>query len=161
MLLYFHKQMKDSKLQANVNMKYVGKGNKKLKRYKVGQTFTKNFTITEEKVNNFALLTGDKNPIHIDEGYAKNTIFKKRLAHGMLVGSCISNVLANDLPGQGTIYLSQTFSFKNPVFIGDTVIVTVKITDIREEKNIMFLETTCLKENKVIVIEGESCVKYN
>jgi 3-hydroxybutyryl-CoA dehydratase len=132
-----------------------------MKRYEVGQAFTKNFTITEEKVNNFASLTGDKNPIHIDEEYAQKSIFKKRISHGMLVASCISNVLANDLPGQGTIYLSQTLSFRSPVFIGDTVTVIVKITKIREDKNVMFLQTTCLREDKTIAIEGESCVKFS
>lgn len=117
--------------------------------------------ITEEKVNNFASITGDMNPIHIDEEYAKKSIFKKRISHGMLVASYISNVLANDLPGPGTIYLSQTLSFKKPVFIGDTVTVKVEITKIREDKNIMFLKTDCLNEEEKTVIEGESCVKFD
>ena len=79
----------------------------------------------------------------------------------MLVASHISNVLANDLPGPGTIYLSQTLSFKKPVFIGDSIIVKVEITKIREDKNIMFLETQCLNEKMEPVIEGESCVKFD
>jgi 3-hydroxybutyryl-CoA dehydratase len=141
-------------------MTSLWKGKLKLK-YKIGQTFTKNFAITEEKVNNFASTTGDMNPIHIDEEYAKESIFKKRISHGMLVASHISNVLANDLPGPGTIYLSQTLSFKRPVFIGDIITVKVEITKIREDKNIMFLKTDCLNEQEKIVIEGESCVKFD
>ena len=129
--------------------------------YKVGQKVSKKFLITDEKVKQFAQTTGDKNPIHLNEEYAKTTSFKKRISHGMLVASHISSVLANDLPGPGTIYLSQTLTFKKPVFIGDSILVEVEIIKIREDKNIMTLVTNCYNNQLELVIEGESCVKFN
>ena len=81
----------------------------------VGKIDSITVTITEEMINNFAKVSGDFNPIHVNEQYAKKTIFKKRISHGMLVASFISRVIANKLPGPGTIYLSQNLSFKHPV----------------------------------------------
>ena len=130
-------------------------------KYEEGKFFSKKFLITEDKVKNFAMVTGDVNPIHLDKEYAKNTVFKKRISHGMLVASCISNVIANDLPGPGTIYLSQNLSFKKPVFLGDAVNVVVEIIKIKKEKKIMFLKTQCLDEQEAIIIDGEAVVKFN
>jgi len=130
-------------------------------KYEEGETFSKKFLITEHKVESFALITGDVNPIHLDQEYAKNTVFKERISHGMLVASCISNVIANDLPGPGSIYLSQNLNFKKPVFLGDMVNVVVEITKIKEEKKIMFLKTQCLDDEEDIVIDGEAVVKFN
>tara|TARA_B100000963_G_scaffold354115_1_gene370032 strand:+ start:248 stop:643 length:396 start_codon:yes stop_codon:yes gene_type:complete len=130
-------------------------------KYEEGETFSKKFLITEHKVESFALITGDVNPIHLDQEYAKSTVFKKRISHGMLVASCISNVIANDLPGPGSIYLSQNLNFKKPVFLGDMVNVVVEITKIKEEKKIMFLKTQCLDDEEDIVIDGEAVVKFN
>ena len=135
---------------------------KRLKlKYKIGQKVSKKFSITDEKVKQFAQTTGDKNPIHLNEEYAKTTLFKKRISHGMLVASHISNVLANDLPGPGTIYLSQTLTFKKPVFIDDDILVEVEIIKIRDDKNIMTLVTNCYNDKSELVIEGESCVKFS
>ena len=117
--------------------------------------------MSEEKVNKFADVTGDRNPVHIDKEYAKSTIFKKRICHGMLVSSCISNVVANDLPGPGTIYLSQTLSFRHPVFLDDTVTVNLEIVKIRQDKNIMTIKTTCENQDNKLVIDGEAVVKFN
>ena len=130
-------------------------------KYKVGQTFQKQFPMSEEKVNKFADVTGDRNPVHIDEEYAKSTIFKQRVCHGMLVSSCISNAIANDLPGPGAIYLSQTLSFRHPVFLGDTVTVDLEIIKIRQDKNIMTIKTTCENQDNKLVIDGEAVVKFN
>lgn len=130
-------------------------------KYSIGHTFQKQFVMSEEKVNKFADVTGDRNPVHIDEEYAKSTIFKQRICHGMLVSSCISSAIANDLPGPGTIYLSQTLSFKHPVFLEDTVTVNLEVAKIREDKNIMTIKTTCKNQNNVLVIDGEAVVKFN
>lgn len=130
-------------------------------KYEEGEIFSKKFLITQHKVESFALITGDVNPIHLDQEYAKNTVFKERISHGMLVASCISNVIANDLPGPGSIYLSQNLNFKKPVFLGDMVNVVVEITKIKEEKKIMFLKTQCLDDEEDIVIDGEAVVKFN
>ncbi len=130
-------------------------------KYNIGQSFQKQFSMSEEKVIKFANITGDKNPVHIDEEYAKNTIFKQRICHGMLVSSCISNTIANDLPGPGAIYLSQTLSFKHPVFLEDTVTVNLEIVKIRQDKKIMTIRTTCQNQNDKLVIDGEAVVKFN
>ena len=130
-------------------------------KYKVGQSFSKEFHITLEKVQKFSEVTGDKNPVHLNEEYAKNSIFGKRVAHGMLVSSCISNLLANDFPGPGTIYMSQSLSFKKPVFLGELITVKLKILKIREDKKIMTIETLCENKKQETVLEGEAVVKFN
>lgn len=126
----------------------------------IGKIQTITVTITEKMIKDFAKVSGDFNPIHIDEGYAKNTIFGKRISHGMLVGSFISNVIANKLPGPGTIYLSQNFSFKKPVFIGDEITAIVEVLEKKEQKPVYRLKTTCVNQDDKVVIEGESYVRY-
>lgn len=124
---------------------------------KPGQKFSKSFEITEAMINGFAEYTGDKNPIHLDEEYARGTIFKSRIAHGFLVGSLISSVLGNDFPGNGTIYLSQTMKFLKPVYIGNVIKVVVEVTEITD-KNWLRLKTECLNQDEVNVIIGEAIV---
>ena len=126
----------------------------------IGKVETMSVTITEQLINDFAKVSGDFNPIHIDEEYAKSTIFGKRISHGMLVASFISNVIANQLPGPGTIYLSQDLSFKKPVFIGDEITATVEVLEKKDNKPIYKLKTTCFNDRKETVIEGESYVRY-
>ena len=91
--------------------------------------------ITDEDVINFAKLTGDVNPIHILDSFAKTTMFKERIAHGMLVSSFISTILGTKLPGKNTIYLSQNVSFRAPVKIGDTLRVVAEVIKKRDDKN--------------------------
>lgn len=120
-------------------------------------SFTK--TITEADIMLFAGVTGDMNPVHIDDTYAENSIFKRRIAHGMLSAGLISTVLGTKLPGPGAIYLKQTLAFKKPVFIGDTVTATVTVTalDIADEKRRKItLETTCTNQNGDVVLAGEA-----
>ena len=92
----------------------------------IGTQATLSRTITEDDILLFALVSGDHNPIHLDAEYAEKTLFGKRIAHGFLIGSLISAVLGNDMPGPGSIYLGQTLKFLAPIHIGDTVTVTVK-----------------------------------
>lgn len=113
-------------------------------------------TITETDVVNYAGLSLDINPIHLNNEYAKNSIFKERIAHGMLTSGLISAVLGTKLPGEGSIYLSQTLKFVPPVKIGDTVTAKAEITDINYEKRIITLKTTCMNQNKNIVVDGEA-----
>jgi len=126
----------------------------------IGKEEALTVTITSEMVNDFAKLSGDLNPIHIDEEYAKQTIFGKRISHGMLVASLISNVIANKLPGPGTIYMSQDLSFRKPVFINDEVTAVVTVLEKKKEKPIYKLKTVCVNQNNEIVIDGESYVRY-
>ena len=109
-------------------------------------------------VENFARATGDYNPIHMDEDYARGTIFKKRVVHGMLHAGLISVIVGTRFPGPGTIYLSQTLKFSKPVFIGDEVTYRLKVLKYSEEKNRLRLETVCINKRGETVLIGEALV---
>jgi 3-hydroxybutyryl-CoA dehydratase len=125
---------------------------------KIGQksSFTK--SITETDVYLFAGISGDINPAHINEEYAKGTFFKKRIAHGILSGALISAVIGVQLPGPGTIYASQSLNFLAPVYFGDTITSTVEVKEIFKEKNRAVLTTLCTNQNGVVVTKGEAIV---
>lgn len=127
---------------------------------KIGDTATRSKTIADADIRAFADVSGDHNPIHLDDEFASQTMFGKRIAHGMLSASLISAVLANDLPGHGSIYLGQTLKFVAPVFIGDEITARVTVTFVREGKPIAKLETVCTNQRGEIVIEGEATVHY-
>jgi 3-hydroxybutyryl-CoA dehydratase len=124
----------------------------------IGQQFSTSREVTDELVRRFAEVSGDYNPIHLDEEFAKTTRFGRRIAHGMLSGAFISAVLGNEFKDMKIVYLSQTMKFTAPVFIGDTVTATATITAIREDKNIVTLETVCTNQNGDILVKGESAV---
>ncbi len=112
--------------------------------------------VTDEMVREFARITGDNNPLHLDDDFAKKSIFGKRIVHGMLVVSLISKVLGHDFPGAGTVYVSQSVRFRKPVYVNDTVKIRVEVKDKNSEKNRIFLSTTVLdNEKKVITGEAE------
>lgn len=123
----------------------------------VGQTAQQSKTITETDIILFSAVSMDTNAIHLDEEYAKTTRFGTRIVHGMLTGSLISSVLANRLPGPGTIFLSQSMKFLAPVHPGQTITAKVTVTEITPEKNRVRLETICTVEGKR-VLEGEAVV---
>ena len=125
---------------------------------KIGDTFTKERLVTDELVRAFAEVSGDYNPIHLDEEFAKTTRFGRRIAHGMLSGAFISAVLGYEFAEKKIVYLSQTLKFTAPVFIGDTVTTTATITNIREDKQIVTMETVCTKQDGEVVVKGESAV---
>ena len=127
-------------------------------KFKPGDTASLSKTIGDDDIRAFANATGDHNPLHLDEEFAKQTRFGKRIAHGMLSASLISAVIANELPGQGSIYLGQTLQFVAPVFPGDTVTARVTVTSIREDKPIIKLETVCTNQRDEVVIRGEATV---
>src|SRR5918994_7915527 len=109
-------------------------------RFSVGDSAEITKTITDGDVQAFADLTGDHNPVHVDDEFAKTTRFGRRIAHGMLTASLISSVLANKLPGEGSVYLGQTLQFVAPVFPGDEVTARVTVKEVREGKPIVKLE---------------------
>ena len=115
-------------------------------------------TVTETDIYLYAGITGDFNPAHVNEAYAKNTFFKTRIAHGMLTAGFISAIIANQLPGPGTIYLKQDLSFLAPVHIGDTITGRVEILELMAEKNRVRLKTTCSNQDGVVVLSGEGLV---
>ena len=124
----------------------------------VGQIHESSVTITEEMVERFAQATGDHNPIHLDEDYAKETIFKTRIVHGMLQAGILSGVLGTRFPGIGTIYLSQTLKFLKPVFIADEITFRVKVLEVFKDKNRVRLETICTNQRGETVLTGEALV---
>lgn len=123
---------------------------------KVGDSFSKSREVTDELVRAFAEVSGDYNPIHLDEEFAQSTRFGRRIAHGMLSGAFISSVLGYELTERKIVYLSQTMKFTAPVFIGDTVTTTATVTNIREGKNIVTMETVCTNQNGETVVGGEA-----
>jgi len=122
----------------------------------IGDSASLSKTFTDEDVRSFATISGDKNPIHLDDEYAAGTRFKKRLVHGILTSGLISAVLGMQLPGPGSVYIRQTLNFRAPVYIGDTITATVRVTKIREGKPIATLETTCTNQDGIVVIDGEA-----
>jgi len=118
--------------------------------------FTK--TVSEADIYLYAGITGDFNPAHINEEYAKDTHFKGRIAHGMLMGGFISTVIGNQLPGPGTIYLKQDLEFLGPVRIGDTITAEVEVMEIMEEKKHVRLRTTCVNQAGKQVVDGYALV---
>ena len=124
----------------------------------VGQSASFTKPITERDVYTFAGFSGDLNPAHITEPYAKGTRFGRRIAHGMLSAGLISAVIGMQLPGPGTIDMGQTLKFLSPVRIGDTVTATVKVTSIDEQRRRAVLETTCTNQEGTLLISGEAKV---
>lgn len=119
-------------------------------------SFTK--TVTEADVVNFAGVSGDFNPAHIDDVSAKASMFGQRIAHGMLSAGFISAVLGMQLPGPGTIYMGQELKFLKPVYFGDTITATATVVERNEEKNRLKLETTCTNQRGEVVISGFATV---
>ncbi len=113
----------------------------------IGSRASRTRTISEEDITLFAQISGDNNPLHLDEEYAAQTFFGRRIVHGSLVASLISAVLGNELPGPGSIYLGQTLKFMAPVHIGDTITVIVETIAVREEKRLVTLHTECTKSS--------------
>ena len=124
---------------------------------RVGMFTTHAKTITEADIVLFAAVSGDNNAIHTNEEFAATTIFKGRIAHGMLSASVISAAIANKLPGPGAIYMSQNLRFRAPVRAGDTVRATVTVKELIPEKHRVLLSTCCTVRDEV-VIEGDALV---
>ncbi len=121
----------------------------------VGQFDTFSKTISETDITLFGAISGDFNPAHFDQEYAKKTRFKKRIAHGMVATSLISGVLGMKFPGPGTIYIDQSLRFLAPVYIGDTITAKVEILE-KLPKNRIKIRTSCVNQDGDIVIDGEA-----
>jgi acyl dehydratase len=124
----------------------------------IGDSFSTSRTVTDELVRAFAEVSGDHNPIHLDEEFAKTTRFGKRIAHGMLSGAFISAVLGNEFKHRKIVYLSQTMKFTAPVYLNDTVTAKATVTRMREERGIVTLETVCTNQDGEILVKGEAVV---
>jgi 3-hydroxybutyryl-CoA dehydratase len=121
----------------------------------VGMTAVYTRTVTEADIVLFCGISGDSNPVHLDEQFAQKTMFKGRIAHGMLTASFISTVLGTKLPGPGCIYVSQSLKFRAPVHIGQTVTARVTVRKVDPVRGRVTVETVCYVED-ILVIEGEA-----
>lgn len=124
----------------------------------VGMSGTVSKRITEEDVDTFAKVTGDYNPMHVDEEFAEKTQFHKRIAHGMLSAGMISACLGNKMPGPGAIYLNQSLRFDKPVYFGDVLVATAKVEKIEQKAHfqIVTLSTIVTNQNGDVVTEGQA-----
>lgn len=133
---------------------------KKVEAIKIGQSFCKRFKATDEVVRAIAAVSGDRNPVHLDDRYAAGTVFGKRIAHGLFCLNGISMILGNYFPGEGTILIKQEFSYRKPVYIDDEIEICVSVQEINIEKEIVKLECTCKNQNGEVVLCGYSKVKW-
>jgi len=123
--------------------------------FSVGMESTMEKVVTLEDIKKFADVSGDFNPVHLDDEFAKKTIFKGRIAHGFLTASFISTIIATELPGPGSIYLKQSLKFLAPVYINEKILIKVSIVEVNIEKRKLKLSTECFK-NKTLVLTGEA-----
>ena len=126
---------------------------------KIGMTYELRKSFSSEEVVKFSQLSLDNNPVHTDDAYAQDTIFKSKIVHGFLSGSLFSAIIGTKLPGNGSIYLNQTMNFRRPIFHNQLVVARVTIVDIKYDKNIVFLDTVCYDEYNNILIDGTAVVK--
>ena len=127
---------------------------KSIHELKIGDSAQISKTITEADIELFARATGDFNPVHLDQAYSEKTMFKGRIAHGLLSVGFLSSILGNILPGHGTIYLSQEVKFLAPVRIGDTITAGVEVIELISEKNRAKFRTTCINQDGKLVVDG-------
>ena len=126
-----------------------------LEEIEIGMEVSYTQTITDSDVKAFSGISGDKNPVHMDDEYAKNSRYKKRIAHGMLSASFFSALFGTKIPGEGCVYVAQSLRFKRPVYLDDTVVASVIVTSVDLKKKRVFFQTLCKVNNK-IVIDGEA-----
>ncbi len=125
---------------------------------KTGMSVEVKSVVTDEMIRLFAKASGDINPIHLDDDFAEKTNFGKRIAHGMLIASFISSAIANELPGHGTVYRSQTLKFKHPAFIGDEITTRIEVADMIERTHTVTLKTKCSNQDGKVLVMGEAVV---
>ena len=125
---------------------------------KMGQSAEVVHTVTEKDIQVFGDLSGDYNPLHFNEDWAKTTMFRGRIAHGILTAAFISTAIGMHLPGPGTIYMSQSMRFLGPVRIGDTITARVEVVMLNDEKERITLKTTCTNQEGKVVMDGEALV---
>ncbi|MGE5801944.1 MAG: MaoC family dehydratase [Gemmatimonadota bacterium] len=123
---------------------------------RVGQTARRTLTLTAEHVRLYSEITGDRNPLHFDEAFTAGTRFKRLLVQGGLTTGLLHALVAMDLPGPGTVFLSQNWRFTNPVFIGDTITAEAEVKSVHETKPVTQLAITVTRQDGVVVLEGEA-----
>lgn len=129
------------------------------KELKIGMSYELVKSFSQDDVKAFALLSMDNNPIHLDQEYARNSLFKRNIVHGFLVGSLFSAIIGTKMPGEGSIYLNQSMVFRKPVFWDQTVRAVVKVEELYPEKHRVLLSTNCYDTENNVLIEGTALVK--
>ncbi|MFK5949207.1 MAG: MaoC family dehydratase [Methylococcales bacterium] len=122
-----------------------------LENIKIGMKVSYSQTITDADVKNFAGISGDHNPVHVNDEFASTSRYKKRIAHGLISGSFFSALFGTKLPGPGCVYVAQSFNFKRPVYLEDTVTATAEVTNIDLKKRRVFFNTLCKVRNKIVI----------
>lgn len=130
-------------------------------KFKVGDSDSVTMTITDEMVRAFAALSGDDNPVHVDDAFAAKTRFGKRIAHGMLLGALLSRVAGTKIPGPGTIVISQDIRYKEPCYIGDTVTAEIKILHMRADKPVIKIASRVTNQDGAILIDGGAILYFD
>ena len=121
----------------------------------IGMTASSCHVISDDDIRLFANISGDTNSVHLNDDYAKQTIFKKRIAHGLISASFFSALFGTELPGEGCVYVQQNLQFKRPVYIGDDVVALIEVISIDIQKRRVFFKTTCKVKNK-LVLDGSA-----
>ncbi|MDX9731187.1 MAG: MaoC family dehydratase [Bdellovibrionales bacterium] len=129
--------------------------------FKVGDSASVTVTVTDELVRAFADLSGDMNPIHMDDSYARKTRFGKRIAHGAILGSLLSRVAGTKLPGPGTIVISQDIRYKSPCYIGDIATAEIKIIHMRADKPVIKVASRVTNQHGNVLIDGGAILYFD
>ena len=124
----------------------------------VGQTATRSVTITEAMVEQYADLTGDRNPLHFDDEFCRSTRFGERIAQGGITTGMINTLIAMDLPGPGSVFISQNYKFPNPAYIGDTLTATITVKSVKPDKPVTEIAVLIKRQDGAPVLEGEAWV---
>ena len=143
--------MKLRYMRCNINMEVT--------EFRIGQSGTFSKTLTQTDVYSYAGISGDFNPVHVNEMEAKNSLFGKQVVHGMLTASLISTVIGTVMPGKGSIYLGQNLKFLKPVFFGDTITAVVTVLEIDVERSVLKLQTQEFNQYNDMVVDGTAMVK--
>ena len=120
-----------------------------------GQSASRSLHVDEKHIERYAELTGDRNPIHVSESYALRTRFKRRIAHGGITTGLISALIAEELPGPGSVFLHADWSFQNPVYIGDTITAKAEVLSVRQDKPVAVLRTSVFNQDEIMVLDGQ------
>jgi 3-hydroxybutyryl-CoA dehydratase len=127
----------------------------------IADSYRYDFSFTQNDVQNFAMASGDFNPIHLDDNYARNTVFKRRILHGFLGGSIFSKVFGTLFPGNGTIYLKQSMIFYKPMFTDVNYTAFFEVIDVMKDKNRALVKTEIKDSNEQLIIGGEALIQHD
>lgn len=125
----------------------------------VGHTASEQREVTLDAIRQYAEISGDFNPVHLDEEYAAQSFFGGRIAHGLFCLGMISKIVGTEMPGIGSIFLNERIDYKNPAYLGDTITTEIKVLEIKEEKKILNLGINCTNQNGQVILCGTTLVK--